>query len=1190
MRIIKPYGRSHTKFETGRPRRKLRRNPTRDVPKGALVDVEEFAGKHPELIIAQWISAIDKIAAKPRNGKKPTPQQREFRKKLGEAAFRFLTEKKRLDFSDGDGRLEKLWWSKIHPYGKYDDRGSGWEKGRWYTRFAGDVEVSAVDPAGIVAKVHEHLHEREYRIKPGRPDKRRSRIAGRAEGIAKSVPAQLLRFPNGGHPWSEREEETYKKAGDVATEIRRKAMAWEQSERSRGAFSIRDVAPILYDQYGKLFRDGERTLPVAEARERFRDLFELHGAVKDTYARILKNHRSLKGKKGMSVAHVLPSSMGSLFRLVEAKSDNRDLNALVRLGKVIHYESAPRSDEDTPSHVVANWPEDVADSRYRTSKGQAEIKRTEAFVRVWRNTIALAARTLTDWADPDGKIRGDILLKVEEATGGQFNAAAYDEKLPFLFGDRSPRFASRQDGFRSGVLRLALKGWADLRHSSFHFKGRGGFVKALKAMSTDAEPAVVIAVRNLLEQDYEGRWERLIELLRAAHVEHYFDQEQLDALVGAAANARERQSPLPRFRRVLDRAKNAWNRKPYVLHLPPPDNRSELDKPGRRCRYVAVKTLYERAFPAWLEERPAATLNEWIDRAVQRRTEEAQSINKDELAVAKAKGLSRLDQEDGIADFLDHLSAATATEFRVQRGYDSDADNARKQAKYLDDLRCDVVGQAFEEYLKTAKLSWVLDDLGDGELPEKLSSLEDIPQPASGPAREKPEDWEAVLYFMLHLVPVDAVGRLQHQLRKWSILEKKAAAELEGQPSTLADSTGRIFGLYLDMHDAKFEGGEGMIGAEALKGLFETDEAFSKALPDQPGLDAGRHVPLRGLREILRFGCLQPLMGIFREHGVTIMEVDELAAWGDVSDVDSRIAVRQKEREELHEKCVKNKRPSDRDKIAYCKALADVARHRYLAAHVRLSNHARLHRLLMEVLGRLVDYAGLWERDLYFTTLALMWLRKKKPQDVFDDEGLDFLKKGEVVKAVGRLEDAGDDGKAVVEQLKRLFGKDLVDRKSAPNGERRVVSVRNDLMHFNMLHGQDPVLNLTETVNDARRLMSYDRKLKNAVSQSIKEMVAREGLDLTWEMRGHRLECAKIETRQAVHLRDKKIKENLHGEQFVKMAASLFCGEQKHLDDDVLSIDPDKIEWSQRHGQKPKGGRQTRGNRREDHRSKSRFS
>ena len=69
---------------------------------------------------------------------------------------------------------------------------------------------------------------------------------------------------------------------------------------------------------------------------------------------------------------------------------------------------------------------------------------------------------------------------------------------------------------------------------------------------------------------------------------------------------------------------------------------------------------------------------------------------------------------------------------------------------------------------------------------------------------------------------------------------------------------------------------------------------------------------------------------------------------------------------------------------AYCTALVAVIRHRRLAHHVHLVNHVRLHQVVMRVLGRLVDDAVLWERDLYFTALALIYLKRQTPSAVLD--------------------------------------------------------------------------------------------------------------------------------------------------------------------------------------------------------------
>lgn len=348
MRIIKPYGRSSTEPDgEDKLTRKLRRNPTYETS----VEIGEFAEAHPELVIAQWISAIDKIAAKPQGDRKPTREQREFRQRLSKTAFRPLTEKKLVDppgkDERGDRTFESLWEAKIHPYGKdLDSKNNGYKKGRWYKRFAGDTDPSEADAEDIAKKIYEHLHTREYRIHEPHPPKRDGRIAARAASIRNNVLRPRPAAGFAASPWTDEDKHTYKDKGDVADEIARKAAEIEENNRR---VSVRDAAPLLFKQYRKLFPDGNgKALSIREACKKFSGLFALHMAIKDTYVRLLKNH------KKKSVAGVLPKDMATLFRLIASKSGNRNLNALVRLGRIIHYTAAPQGNEDAPRNVIDN--------------------------------------------------------------------------------------------------------------------------------------------------------------------------------------------------------------------------------------------------------------------------------------------------------------------------------------------------------------------------------------------------------------------------------------------------------------------------------------------------------------------------------------------------------------------------------------------------------------------------------------------------------------------------------------------------------------------------------------------------------------------------------------------------------------------------------------------------------------------
>ncbi|MBM3546891.1 MAG: hypothetical protein FJX54_08055 [Alphaproteobacteria bacterium] len=1179
MRIVKPYGRSHVEpAATGSTRRVLRLRPPNDKD---AKDIEAFARSHEELVIAQWISALDKIATKPSGKDGASDAQRAFRERLGNAAWTLLETKGLLPgLVTRREHLTMLWRAKVHPYGSTPYRPKRGKpapslKGRRYERFAGQLEVDKVDAAAIAASIHAHLHGTAVpAVRPGL-------IATRARSIAENVLRPPQRLPNEERSWSDDDERAYAAAGDVAREIQELAIAIEEdaSQRRRGKpltrspFALRDAAPALRGQYGRLLVDASGdALPIAQARAAFPGLFGLHMAVRDCYSRILKDHRK------SSVVRILPRDMEELLRLVGAKLTNRDLNAMVRLGKVIHYQSS-LGVEDSPENVAANWPADVSGSEFWTSAGQAQIKRNEAFVRVWRHVLALAQRTLTDWIDPQGKTQGDILL-----ANPPFNRDAYNRKSDLLFGKRASLFKGVET-FENVVLTLARRETAALRHGSFHFKGLGGFTKVLAEVpKTDA--SVLAAVRTLWEDDLSERAQRLRQTLRGAHVEYFLDEAQGRRLLSAVlADSGPATLPLPRFRRILQRAHNAWAKETDGPGLPEPANRMDIKTyPALHCRYVALKHVYERPFRHWLEQRDAASLNRHIDRAVDRGTKAARDLNAGDdedrrrIIVARAASLGRLAEDDNVQDFFFELSAETAGEMRVQRGYASDAEAAREQAGYIEDLKCDVLALTFADYLKAAGLDFIRILAPETPRPDNAAyNLDAI----EAPEIDTPgEDWQRVLYFILHLVPVEDVGRLLHQTRKWEIL----AGDETLSPSVRDRLRGiqLALELYLDMHDAKFEGGAALVGTGAFKDLFETARIFDDIFPSQPGsaqtADDERRVPKRGLCEIMRFGHRPALQPIFSRYRVTEREVEEVRAMEWPVDGTSEIARLQDRRERLHKGWTENKSGLSGDDLrAYVAALREVAAHRHLAAHVTLTNHVRLHRLLMAVLGRLVDYSGLWERDLYFVTLALIHRAGRRPADVLPADGLRFLANGQIVEAVRRLEPD------LQSRLLDCLGD--IDK----NGK---VRIRNRFAHFNMLQPGNLPVDLTRCVNDARELMAYDRKLRNAVTQSVKELLAREGLMLGWAMGAdHRLSAATLATRQAQHLgktrrgekgwHERKLRpipilEDLHGRRFVDMAAALFGGTRLEPERSLLDHPLDRIEWNptpkNRYGSRPTSG------------------
>lgn len=1130
MRIIKPYGRSKT---TAGKKRLITLKP--EYKEG--VDVFETLKDKPDFISAVWISAIDKIATKPDNNKKPTPAQRDFREKLGCSAWPLIESKLRVFLGkDMIDEFKKKWARKIHPYpkGEYSPPKNPPEpKGRLYKLFAGDIEIKLLKPDDykrITEKIQLHLYVSS--ITEG--SKTIIKSKGRIQANLQSIERNVLDDKTKKQGWSEQTTIDYKQKweGDIAEQIKQKIAPMSRCT-SREAFE--QAVIILKEVYASVFSDGNNgVLSIRDASEKHTELFALHSAIKGTYRNLLKDSKAKMAPKKLR----LPRNWNALLLLVNAKVDNREINAIIRLGRIIHYESGQ---EDIFEWITKHHSDHVLDnSIFWLSDGQAEIKRNEALVRIWRNVIAIGSQTLTDWAghtNPNEVLAGDSIKQAIHE--GNFCQNRYYKKLHVLFGERSDKI-SVDDASSIIILETALKGWSKLRNDSFHFKNTTDLVSTLtnvNDLKLNNNESIPESVKYLWDTDSHDRHNRLLSIMHSAHFKTYFVQRQAEQFVDAYIDAPIRTLPLPRFRRILDRGDKA---KLSDVNLPAPHNQQEYqNNKWLHCQHTALKLIYERVFPSWLEKQSADNINSWIEQSVNHATIAARKINKDSenVIVSRADDLIKLRSTEKIDGFFQLLTANTATEMRVQRGYKSDPENARNQALYIGNLECDVIALGFCVFLAEKELTWLASKEGE------ISTEEYVIEPSALKMDiDNADDWMKILYFLIHLVPVEDVNHLNHQLLKNMCLQK------DESNNCLIQKLLKILQLYMDMHDAQFVGDQPLHEGEfnGFKYLYENKELFEQIFPDTPSKQDEINKPsYRGLREMRRFGGQQALKKVFKKFPVREIHYKD---WEKNA---GSIEKDQERRKILHEKWAKSPRKikpterlSDVELEEYKQSLERIISYRNARHHLHLINHVRLHRLLMRILGRLADFSGLWERDLYFILLATFYRKKiQNFDDVINDKGRHRLNDGQVISAIDNLS-SNDLG--IKEEITKIF----FMRDNSLSNETYIKIIRgfrNNFAHFNMIRQKDEEseidLNLTNEVNKARQMMAYDRKLKNAVSKSIIEILQREGLNLEWEMdANHDLYNAVIRTRTIKHLGIEKLVEPLHNEDYVRMVAEVFGG------------------------------------------------
>ena len=1102
MRIVKPHGTSETHFDKeGRIRRYVHSDSFPCEP----LEPKEFATRHPKLVIAQWVSCIDKVITRPHGDGLPSETQWSLRNGLGKAAWDLIVERGLLDAPEKRlKRFERQWWARIHPYGNETDANTPRNPyGHWYRSLAGGVDIAEFDPATVANMIYAHLYENASRTHPEHGPRRSGLIPERSESIAKSVPARTA--PGGGRlspPWDASDGAIYLEAGDVAATMLERL---EKHFGERHAKLRRICAATLAEHLTRLRRE---VLHISDGDRLPESLYQLHEQVRRSYSDILKGDQRYLSKK-------LPSSGDQLVSLVESKRLNREVAALIRLGRVIHYESTAENGPSHTSNVLDHWPSQTDSSRFWLSAGQTEIKRNEAFVRIWRGILARAARTATDWADPERAIPRDVLgaKQLSEAVTN-ITDTAFDRKAKLLFGNRSDLLTSLPLERKRQVLDLALRGLGQLRNNAFHFVGLEAFLASLRGLDGIADADTRTVLDHIWRHDTKDRNTRLVQTIRASNAPAYFSRQEMEGFVSSIARTPAVFLELPAFGRILRRASVAWTIDRYRLTLPAP--KAVGEPVAAECQRVCLGLIYDRAFGDWLQVLETERLRDCVDRAVTRASVEARRVTRDDTVNARTIGKFKITQGDTLESFFSRLTAAVTRELRQT---DARKQTKRAASKHLDDLRCDVVAQLFEIYLKEADLGWLLSGFQTRK-PTGASKTDAAfcPPPSSAQTFQA---WEPILYFILHLVPVDTTTRLAHQVGRFRDGGQIDTGLIEGLQRTLD--------LYRVMHDAKFAGAASGLRPDEMRSILLKTGLYS-------GATEGTELAFetRGLREFFRFGDHHLFTTDFAQNPVTRDQFHEIKS------LRADLALAQDRRSALHAEWVSNGKALSGAKHDEYRALLNrIERGRHLSDHAELRDHLRLHGILIDVLARLLDFAGQWERDLYFTTLALIHLAGTTPQDAFDDRrGWHAVRTGQILAALRSTRDT-PEMQDILAKLAMVFNIDMPGVRGAN------VRTRNDLAHFNCLHTPAASIDLTALINRTRALMHYDRKQENAVSKSVIELLDRHKLVLSWTFSGGQLGKSTVRPKVIRHLEQPEVKECLVSTAFSAAVGRLFGATEK---------------------------------------------
>ncbi|MGL4208909.1 MAG: type VI-A CRISPR-associated RNA-guided ribonuclease Cas13a, partial [Candidatus Adiutrix sp.] len=229
---------------------------------------------------------------------------------------------------------------------------------------------------------------------------------------------------------------------------------------------------------------------------------------------------------------------------------------------------------------------------------------------------------------------------------------------------------------------------------------------------------------------------------------------------------------------------------------------------------------------------------------------------------------------------------------------------------------------------------------------------------------------------------------------------------------------------------------------------------------------------------------------------------------------EQKIANTVNDREKKHQAWVKYK-DKFTNRAEYETLINKEQEYMWLKNKVDLVHLERLNNLLQDIWSSWVSTAYLWERDLYYLALSILKAlpRLEGHENMLEDkEVIEQLHKD--MGKVGFIEKLPSKAKGL------LFSILGIDEKKYGELKR----IRNSIAHGDYFKKTEK--SLLTYLAQMRKLMAYDRKLKNSVTKSFIEILNKHGLEIKFKPlhnANHELEIEIIEPKKITHLRGMKI-------------------------------------------------------------------
>ena len=292
----------------------------------------------------------------------------------------------------------------------------------------------------------------------------------------------------------------------------------------------------------------------------------------------------------------------------------------------------------------------------------------------------------------------------------------------------------------------------------------------------------------------------------------------------------------------------------------------------------------------------------------------------------------------------------------------------------------------------------------------------------------------------------------------------------------------------------------------------------------------------RAFYNIKKYGMLNLLEKIAdkAKYKISLKELKEY------SNKKNEIEKNYRMQQNLHRKYARPKKDekfNDEDYKEYEKAIGNIQKYTHLKNKVEFNELNLLQGLLLKILHRLVGYTSIWERDLRFR------LKGEFPENQYIEEIFNFDNSKNVKYKSGQIVEK------YINFYKELY-KDNVEKRSIYSDkkvkklkqEKKDLYIRNYIAHFNYIPHAE--ISLLEVLENLRKLLSYDRKLKNAIMKSVVNILKEYGFVAKFKIGADKkIGIQTLESEKIVHLKNlkkKKLMTDRNSEELCKLVKVMF--------------------------------------------------